>query len=486
MFLVIVPLVVTPYVSRVLSPEGIGQYSFTYSLITYFTIFGALGFGYYAQREVAKYQGDKKKQSIIFWEVILCRLILVILALVLNLLLCLTHVYGKYELLMLIFSINIVATAVDIAFLFQGNEDFGKIVIRNVIIKTISIISIFVFVKDTEDVWVYTLINAVMLIVSNLSLWTYLPKTLTKVNYRELKPLRHLKGTLRLFIPTIATSIYTVLDKTLIGALITDTYITIENGVEVIKKYSDLENGYYEQADKLVKMAMTIITCIGTVMIPRNSNEISKGNYEKVKRNIYISTRFVWLIGIPLTLGLVATTPNFVPWFYGQGYDKCILLINILSPLIIIIGFSNVFGLQYLVPKGKDTLFAIALMAGAVTNLIMNLIFIPYFWSLGAAIGTIIAEFVVTTIMILLVRKEISFIKILISGWKYIISGLVMFVCVYFTGKYLSSSILYSIVLVIEGALIYASMLLILVDKFTINLIKQGINIINIKVFKRK
>ena len=135
-----------------MSPEGIGQYSYTYSLITYFTIFGALGFGYYAQREIAKYQNDKYMQSKVFWEVNICRLLSVGIALAVNLILCFTKVYGDYELLMLLFSINIIATAFDIAFFFQGNEDFGKIVIRNVIIKILSIIAIFLFVKDTNDV----------------------------------------------------------------------------------------------------------------------------------------------------------------------------------------------------------------------------------------------------------------------------------------------------------------------------------------------
>lgn len=470
-FLLIVPLVVTPYVSRVLLPEGIGQYSYSYSLITYFTIFGSLGFGYYAQREIAKHQGDKYNQSKVFWEINICRLLPVSLALIVNLLFCLTNIYGDYNLLMYIFSFNIIAVAFDIAFLFQGNEEFGKIVIRNVIIKTISIAAIFVFVKDSGDVWVYALINALILVLSNISLWSYLPKMLTKVSRKELKPLSHLKGTIRLFIPTIATSIYTVLDKTLIGALINDTYTVIEDGIEVIKKYSDLENGYYEQSEKLVKMGLTIISCIGTVMIPRNSNEIANGNFEKVKDNIYKSSRFVWLLGVPLMFGLMATANNFVGWYYGDGYDKCITLIMALSPIILIIGFSNVFGVQYLVPIGKDTKFAIALLSGAGINLVMNLILIPFLWSLGAAIGTLIAETMVTIIMAILIRKDISFLKILSFSWKYLLSGAVMFTCVYITSMYLNSSIINSLILVIEGALIYGIMLLILVDKFSINLL---------------
>lgn len=472
LFLIIVPLIVTPYISRVLTPNGVGQYSFSYSLITYFTIFGALGFGYYGQREIAKYQDDKLNQSKIFWEVILCRLIPVSIALIINIVLCCLNVYGNYNLLMWIFSINIVALAFDIAFFFQGNEQFGKLVFRNVIIKTLSIITIFVFVKKESDLWLYALINSIMLIVSNLSLWLYLPKVLCKP-MEKINPLRHLKGTIILFIPTIATSIYTVLDKTLIGILVPGTYTVIEDGIEVIKKYSDLENGYYEQTEKLVKMAMTIITCIGTVMIPRNSNEISKGNYEQVKKNINISSRLVLLIGLPMVMGLIAVASNIVPWFFGNGYEKCINLFWILSPLIVIIGFSNVFGLQYLVPSGQDKKFTIALATGSIVNILLNLIFIKTWYSIGAAIATIVAECCVTIMMAIMVRKEVNILKVFLKSWKVIFASIIMFVFTFIISQYLISSIINSFIIALIGILIYGVLLVILREEFVIRVLKK-------------
>lgn len=464
LFLLIVPLIVTPYVSRVLTPNGIGQYSFSHSLITYFTIFGALGFGYYAQREIAKNQGDSVKQSKTFWEINICRLFPVAIALATNIIFCITKLYGEYTILMWIFNVNILALAFDISFLFQGNEEFGKLVLRNVLIKCISIVCIFVFVKTSKDVWIYTIINSFMLIISNLSLWTYLPKTLCKVNER-LCPFQHLKGTIILFIPTIAVSIYTVLDKTLIGLFVPGEYTVIEDGIEVVKKYSDLENGYYEQTEKIVKMAMTIITCIGTVMIPRNSKEIANGNYEQVKKNINLSSQLVLLIGLPISLGLIAISPNFVPWFFGDGYDKCITLFYILSPLIVIIGFSNVFGVQYLVPSGQDKKFTIALLCGAVSNLILSIIFIKFWWSIGAAIATIIAEIVVTFIMAIMVRKQLNFFKILLKGWKYFLASVIMFFVCFFISKNLKSSVLNTFIIACVGIISYFSILILLKDE---------------------
>ena len=480
LFLIIVPLVTTPYVSRALLPDGVGKYSFAFSIITYFSIVASLGFNYYAQREIAKYQGDMKAESKVFWEIIICRLLPTFVSLAVNIGLCFFNVYGSYNQLMWIFCINIIAVAFDIAFFFQGNEDFGKIVLRNVIIKSISVALIFIFVKKPEHLWIYAIINSGMLIVSNLSLWTYLPKYLVKVN--GLKPFRHLKDTFLLFLPTIATSVYVILDKTLIGLLVPGTYTEIENGVEVVKKYSDLENGYYEQSEKIVKMVMVVITCIGTVMIPRNTHEFAIGNYEKVKENIKLSSRLVFLLGIPMTLGIVAVASNMVPWFFGDGYEKCILLMSVLAPLILIIGFSNVYGVQYLIPSGQNVKFTIGVILGALTNLTLNFILIPKLWSLGAAIATIVGELVVTLAMILLVRKTINFFKVILESWRYIISGGLMFLALYFIKDYFDSSILNTLLLSLIGVAIYFVLLLILQDK----LVFVGIKKIRRKLFKKE
>lgn len=481
-FLLLVPLVVTPYVSRVLTPEGVGKYSFTFSLITYFTIFGSLGFATYAQREIAKNQDDKNKQSKSFWEINICRLIPVSIALIVNLIFCITNIYQGYTSLMFVFIINIIAVAFDIAFFFQGNEEFGKLVIRNVIIKCLSVAAIFIFVKNSSDLLVYALINSIMLLVSNLSMWPYLIKSLKKVSIRELKPLSHLKGTIILFIPTIAISIYTVLDKTLIGILISDTYIDNVDGVEVIKRYSDLENGFYEQAEKIIKMIMTIITCIGTVMTPRNTREIALGNTEKVKDNIKSSIQLVFFIGLPLMFGIISISSYFVPWFFGEGYDKCVLLMMILSPLIIIIGLSSVFGRQYLIPTGQDKKFTIAIVIGAVVNLILNVLLIPFFWSIGAAIATIIGEIVVTVIMGIYIFKDINLFKLLLSCWKYFLASTVMFCVCFYLSFLLEKGIFNMFLIVFIGCIIYFGLLIILNEKY----VQYGIKIFDNILIKCK
>lgn len=473
-FALITPLITTPYISRVFGSEGVGQYSFSFALVSYFVLFASLGFGYYAQREVARNQGNKYEQSKTFYEIFIARLIPVGIVLSVYIVLLLSGVFGSYSLLMLVLTINVISVAVDISYIYQGNEEFGLLALRNILIKVIGLALILIFVKDSDDVWIYTLCNSAVLIGANLSMWTRLPKMIQKVPLKNLEIKKHFVPTLRLFVPTIAISVYTMLDRTLIGLLITETTTKIgSNGELVIVKVADIENGYYEQSEKLVKMALTIVTALGSVMIPRNSQLIKSGDMETFKKNIYKALEFVAFLGFPLCLGMAATANNFSPWFFGSGFDKVPLLIMIFSTLIVSIGVSNVLGIQYLLPSKRDKIYTIAICIGAGVNLTLNLILIPHLYSLGACIASVVGELSVTIAMIIISRKELSYRKVLINSWKPFVSSIFMFFVVYLTSLKMESTIINSLLLVIEGMFIYCILLLLLKDKNIISTIKK-------------
>lgn len=450
--LIIIPIISMPYVSRVLGETESGKYSFTFSIVTYFTVFASLGFSIYAQRLVAGHQGDRKRQSVDFWEVFFARLLPVTVCLLIYFSLIFAGVYGeKYSKLMVILSIDVIAVAFDISFFYQGNEEFGKIVVRNALVKLCSLVLIFTLVKTENDLWIYTVIQSGALLFTNLFLWTGLKGALVGVDFKSLRPLAHLKYTVVLLLPTIATSVYVYLDKVLIG-LITG---------------SDAENGNYEYAEKIVKTLMTVITALGTVMIPHNSKKIAAGDEEGVKKNIYLACKFVSVLGIPIMLGMIAVANAFVPLYLGDGYPKAPLLLQILTPLVVIIGFSNVFGLQYLIPKHRDKQFTIAIIAGAVSNLILNLIFIPFYGAYGAAAASVIAESAVTVIMMVYVRKDIKLFPILKGIVKPLIAGIIMFVPVFILSTYVfTPTVLHTLIAVFIGIVIYTVCMAILRDEF--------------------
>ena len=449
--IIIIPIITTPYVSRVLGADGVGKYSFSNSIVSYFVIFASLGFGYYAQREIAKYQDNKKKQTEIFWEIIIVRSVSVLTALVVYFTVMALGVFKEeYTLLMMILSVSILAVAFDISFLFAGNEVFSKTVLTNTLLRILNVVAIFVFVKDRNDLWKYVLITALTGLIANASLAVYSKDFLCKIEIKNLKPVRHIKPAVILFLPTIAISVYTYLDKTMIGVI----------------TGSDFENGFYEQAEKIVKIVMTVVTSLGAVMIPRNSNAFERKDMQAIRQNIYRSVRFVLLLGIPMMIGLIAVSDNMVPWFLGDGYYKSANIMKILSVLILAIGLSNVFGLQYLIPAGEDKKFTISVTCGAFTNFLLNLVLIRLFKSYGAAIATIVAETVVTVIMFCFIRKNVSLCEILKNSTKYLISGIIMFVPCFVLGRILEPSIINTFIIVFIGVVVYLICLILLKDKF--------------------
>ena len=277
----------------------------------------------------------------------------------------------------------------------------------------------------------------------------YLPKFVQKVKIKELNLFRHVKPTIMLFIPQVATQIYTVLDKTMIGVI-------VSNKAEV---------GYYEQAQKIVKLLMTLATSLGTVMMPRIAATFASGNHEKVREYMNKSFHFILLLAFPLMFGIISVSSSFVPIFYGKGYDKVIPLLCVISPIIVLIGLSNITGTQYLLPTKKQNQYTLSVVVGAIVNFILNLILIKYFASIGASIATVIAELAVTSIQFILVRKEIKFIDVIKLSYKYVIGSLIMFMCSMIVGYFIKDNLVSIILQVIVSFFVYFLVLYILKDK---------------------
>ena len=340
MFALLVPVFVMPYVSRVLGANGVGVYSYTYSIVYYFMLLGALGFTTYARRELAKVRENKKSKYKIFWEVTITKIITCVLSVLFYEVIIIVFFKNTYYFQFLqIIVIYIIGTAFDIIYYYQAQEDFEKIVIKNIIIKIIGVVLIFVFIKNSGDLFLYIFIQAFVFLLSNILLWGTLPKEIFKVRKDELEFKRHIKPAFKLFIPTIASSIYTILDKTLIGILVKDTII--ENNVVV--NVSDVEIGVYEQVEKLIKMVITVLTSLSTIISPRNSYYYAKNEIEKIKKITHKTYSYVMLVSLPMIFGILLVSESFCPLFFGSGYEKAPVLMNILSILIFFIASSGIF-----------------------------------------------------------------------------------------------------------------------------------------------
>lgn len=453
--ILLTPLITTPYVSRVLGADGIGTYSFANSIVQYFVLFATMGLSTYGQREISYLQDQCEQRSLVFWEDKVLSFITTIVCLVIYGIFI--SFYGKNKIIYCILSINILNVAADITWFFQGMEEFKKIVIRNTILKILDILFIFTFVKDKNDLPLYVFGLVFFIILGNISLWSYLPQYINKVNIKYIKPFKNIRTIWSLFIPTIAIQVYTVLDKTMIGIFVEGSF----------------ENGYYEQAMKISKMVLTLVTALGSVMIPRIGHLFEKKDNKQIETYMYRAYNFVWFLAIPLCLGLIGISDNFVPWFFGNGYEKVADLLKVSGFLIVAIGINNVTGMQYLIPTKRQHVFSFTVICGAIINFIFNIILINFFQSYGAVIASVLAETTIALVQLYLVRKELIFSKIVNISRNYLISGIIMLCVLLYMNRILSASFINTSIMIIVGMCCYSIILILLHDAFFITNLKR-------------
>lgn len=457
LLVMIVPIVTTPYISRVLSVESIGLYSYTYSIVMYFTAFVVLGTKSYAIKLISR-SNDKYSTSVIFWNVFSIRLISGILALV-------TYVViifftAKNITVSLIQGIYIIGVIFDISWFFQGLENFRTIVLRNFIVKVISLIMIFGFVKDNDDLLIYIISLSLLTVVGNLSLWGYLPSCLVKVKLSNINPFMGFKEILVLFIPTLALQVYSATDKIMLGNFTKNL----------------TQNGYYEQTNKIVMAALSVITSLGIVVLPRVSALFAQKDFKRINECMNLSYRFVLFLSIPMVVGLCAVSNIFIPWFLGQGYQECVILICIMSLLLIIIGLSNITGFQYLVATDRQNYYSFSIIMGTLLNIVLNVILIPKYFALGATIATVLSELVILFIQAVYVsaiKKEFSFLKIILQSWKYVLSSGIMFTTISAIKTLRLRGFWGVFVCVIIGIVTYVSFVIILKDRMVLDYLKK-------------
>ena len=443
------PFVTTPYLSRVLKADGIGKISYTYSIAHYFILFSSLGIYAYGQREISYVQDDRAERSRIFWN--LEALAVINVSLCLTIYLVLTYIYAKNNYVLYIMQgINITYAAFEVGWLFSGMEEFKIIALRNTVVRIINVVLVFMFVKSQEDLNIYVLINAIFLTLGNIVIFFSLPKYIDAPDFKKIRPFQGIKTIMALFLPNIAVEVYTVLDKTMLGIFTSTAF----------------ENGYYASAMKISKIPMTLILAMSSVLVPRMGFFFVKNDMNAVHEYMYMSYRYVWFLGIPVCLGLIGISDNFVPWFFGNGYMKVAELLKITSFLVIATGIHNATGAQYLVPAKQQTVYTLTITLGAVVNFCMNLVFIPFLGSYGAAFASVIAESVIALSQLYVLRKELSILKIAASSRNYLIAGIIMLSALVFMGKKLAPSPVNTFIMILSGALIYFAVLVILHDDF--------------------
>jgi Membrane protein involved in the export of O-antigen and teichoic acid len=437
LLLIIIPLITAPYVARVLGAEKLGIYSYSYSIANYFVLIAQLGLIALGNRSIAACKDNREELNRTFCSIYYVQLIVAFF-------LCGAYILYLFQfcdenrIIFIIQFLYVASSLFDINWLFFGLEKFKLTVTRNTIIKCLTVILTLYFVNESSDLWKYTLILASGTLVSQLLLWPYLHKFVTFVKVDRKLILYYVKPALILFIPTIATSVYRIMSKIMIG--------NFSNMIQV---------GYYENSEKFSSISLGVVNALGIVMLPRMSNIISRGEEKKARKYIFNSMTIIAIIASALTFGLIGVAPVLAPVFYGSEFSDCSNIISIISVSILCISWANVIRTQYLVPRKKDKEYIISVFIGAIINVILNCMLIPQYGAIGAAIGTLIAEFLVAITQTIFLRKELPIFSYVKSWTPQLIIGFIMCLVVRFIGNIMGESIISLIIQIAVGGIIY-------------------------------
>lgn len=416
--IIFIPLVTTPYLTRVLSISSLGIYSFTNSIAQYFYLFTMLGIMNYGNRSIARVRDDKNMLSKTFNEIYKLQLLIGIFVI------CLYSIYVIILLInqsiyigsTLIWLLYICSGVVDISWFYWGIENFKVTILKNVLIKIISTVGIFLFVKNNNDLNIYVFFVAGGAFISQIVLWVSLKDTIffQKSSIKEI--FDHFKPIIILFIPVIAVSIYTILDKLMLG------------GYGLIS-----ELGFYDNFQKIMILPTGILTSLGAVTLPRISNLVTKQNFNEINKLIRISISITMLLAFGMTFGIAGIAKCFVPIYFGPNFSNKALLLAVFTVTIPFIAWANILRSQYLIPFSLDKIYIISVFLGALVNILLNVFLLPTYGALGATIATIFAEFTVALYQTYSIKTKLPISTYLFDVVPYFIFGLIMFIFIYFS-----------------------------------------------------
>lgn len=400
------PLLTIPYVTRIIMPVGTGKVSFAASIISYFAMFAQLGVPTYGIRACAKVRDDRSALTRTVQEILIINVGTCIVAYI-GFLIALLVVprLGADRNLFLIMSLSIVLNTIGVEWMYKGLEQYTYITIRSIVFKCIAMLGIFALVHSPEDYVVYGGLTLFAASASNflnfINVHRYI--SLRPVGKYEFK--KHLKPIAVFFAMACATTVYTNLDVAMLGFMKTDTDV-----------------GYYDAAVRIKNVLVGLVTSLGAVLLPRASYYVEQKRWDKFREITKTAIRFVFLLAMPLLLYFMLFAKETIMCLSGEAYEGAIVPMMIIMPTLLLIGLTNIMGFQILVPLGKERYVLYSVAAGAVIDLIINILLIPKMASAGAAIGTLVAEVVVWVFQVLVLRNHVKEAYLQVDYWKIVIA----------------------------------------------------------------
>ncbi len=465
--MLVIPLIITPYLTRRLGADAYGVYTYTYSIAYYFVIFAMLGIMRHGQRLIVSKRNDENQLRKAFWSLYFVHVCFSLLALAAYVIFIYCIGEPQYRTVYLFQTIYVASALFDITWLFYGLENFQSVVIKNFLVKALECILIFTFVKSPDDLWLYTLIMSGSIFLGQAVMVPQAMRAIPPIGFGWADIKQHFKPLFVLLIAVVAATLYTIFDKTLLGIMSTKANVA-----------------YYECSNKITNVPRMIIGAIGTVMLPRACDCVARGDEESAKKYMDFSLHLTCMLGIGSVFGLLGVANLLAVLYFGSDFAICGEVIMAISPTIFIIELGDILRTQYMVPNGMDKQLSLSLVLNAILNLILTVILIPPLGIYGAVIGTLAAETLGLVFQLVLCRNFLSLKKILVTMLPYVIFSGIMYGLIYLVRMYYNRSIADLLLQILIGGGIY--LILSAVYLFFFSSIRQNLQASARKLFGRK
>lgn len=456
---VLLPLITVPIVSHRIGPNGLGLFNYSNSIVNYFVLFAGLGLVSYGVREIAAVRDNLEMMKQTFWELewfnIVFSLIATVVYIILSFFLSNSWIYHIQLLIML-------GTVLDISWFFAGIEDFKLVSLVSIFVKLVSFFLIITYIQSSEDLPFYVMIVSMSSLLSQCVFW---PIAIKKVGFRVIpikKAFRHFRGAFSFFTGRIASTVYTNLNKTLLGLLTSVSMVA-----------------YFSNSVLIINVIVTMLTTIDTVLLPRMTNMVSKNEENSMILLLKKSIHLELFLTIPMMFGLIAIAPKFVFWFFGVKFLMVEQLLIWMSILLVIIPLSSAVVRQYLMPKGKMKEYNYSMLYSALVSIILDIILIPLIGIFGAVIATLVAEFLVSGIRVYYLVRDTDFNFDYVELVKYLISGILMLITVRFVTNSMVPTMLTTLLQVLLGATSYVLVLILTQSKlitYFLHILRRKLN----------
>lgn len=435
--LIIVPFIVSPYVSRTVGPEGIGIYSYTYAVTVIFGLFVNLGVLKYGNREITLCGEDREARSRVFAELMWIKILSSIV--VISVFLCYVNWFGgSYRRAFFLQIFTLLSFTLDVSWVFWGMQQFRITTIVCSLVKLLSVVLIFAFVRNGSDTYVYVLVLTITNFLVPFILWFYLPRYINFHFSVRFLFNRHWKSMVLLFFPYLARHLYIFMDKIMLGNIV---------GI--------MEVGYYEIAQSVSNTMVCVLIALSDVVMPQITLYFSNEENKKIVQLFEIIFHAITFLGVGMMYGLIGVAGTFVPWFYGESFLPSVPMLQTIAPLIVLSGYTDIIRNVFLLPQCRDKEYIIALCTGTLVNFLVNAALIPEMQGMGAIIGTLVAETTVLIIQVWYIKSEIP---LWIYGRKavvYCVLGSAILLPCYWIGKLTNNLFLATILDILAGGTLY-------------------------------